>query len=195
MENNLCIYCGSAAGADARFAESARRVGQAIARHGFGLVYGGGDVGLMGIAAAAALEAGGRVIGVIPEALVAREIAHRGLTELHVVRDMHERKAMMANRSNAFLTMPGGIGTFEEFFETLSWATLGLHRKAMGVLNVAGYFNPLIALLDHAVEQQFVRAENRGLLLVSDDPEALVAGVMRQPGARSPHQEIDLGNR
>jgi uncharacterized protein (TIGR00730 family) len=133
------------------------------------------------------------VIGVIPEALVAREIAHRGLTELHVVRDMHERKAMMANRSNAFLTLPGGIGTFEEFFETLSWATLGLHQKAMGVLNVAGYFNPLIALLDHAEKQQFVRPENRGLLLISDEPEALVLEVMRHAGAGDARQNIDIG--
>jgi uncharacterized protein (TIGR00730 family) len=193
MENNLCIYCGSAAGTDARFAESAQRVGRAIAGHGFGLVYGGGDVGLMGIVADAVLEAGGTAIGVIPDALVAREIAHRGLTELHVVRDMHERKAMMANRSKAFLTLPGGIGTFEEFFETLSWATLGLHQKAMGVLNVAGYFDPLIALLDHAVAQQFVRAENRGLLLVSADPEGLVVDVMGKADGSSSRQEIDLG--
>jgi uncharacterized protein (TIGR00730 family) len=192
METNLCIYCGSAAGADARFAESARRVGRAIAGYGFGLVYGGGDVGLMGIVADAVLAAGGKAIGVIPEALVAREVAHRGLTELHIVRDMHERKAMMANRSNAFLTLPGGIGTFEEFFETLSWATLGLHQKAMGVLNVAGYFDPLIALLDHAVEQQFVKPENRRLLLVSDDPESLVAEVMSHSRGKSPRQDIDL---
>jgi uncharacterized protein (TIGR00730 family) len=182
MENNLCIYCGSAPGADARFAEAARKVGRAIALHGFGLVYGGGDVGLMGILADAVLEAGGKAIGVIPQALVAREVAHRGLTELHVVRDMHERKAMMANRSSAFLTLPGGIGTFEEFFETLSWATLGLHQKPMGVLNVAGYFDPLIALLDHAVAQQFVRPENSRLVLVSDEPETLVVDVMRQAG-------------
>ena len=195
MENNLCIYCGSAAGADARFAESARRVGRTIAKHGFGLVYGGGDVGLMGIVADAVLGAGGRAIGVIPEALVAREIAHRGLTELHVVRDMHERKAMMANRSKAFLTLPGGIGTFEEFFETLSWATLGLHQKAMGVLNVAGYFDPLIALLDHAVAQQFVRPDNgHRLLKVSVDPESLVIDVMSLAADSSPRQKIDVGS-
>ena len=192
MENNLCIYCGSAAGADARFAEAAEIVGRAIAGHGYGLVYGGGCVGLMGIVADAVLAHGGRVIGVIPEALVAREVMHRGLTELHVVRDMHERKAMMADRSNAFLTLPGGIGTFEEFFETLSWATLGLHHKTMGVLNVAGYFDPLIALLDHAVSQQFVRPENRKLLLVSADPETLVVDVMRQSGGGSSRQKIDL---
>jgi uncharacterized protein (TIGR00730 family) len=146
----------------------------------------------MGIVADAVLKSGGKAIGVIPDALVAREVAHNGLTELHVVRDMHERKAMMANRSNAFLTLPGGIGTFEEFFETLSWATLGLHQKPMGVLNVAGYFDPLIALLDHAVAQHFVRPENRRLLIVSDDPEKLVAGVMRHACATSPRQKIDV---
>ncbi len=194
MENNLCIYCGSATGADARFAEAAKLVGRAIAAHGYGLVYGGGCVGLMGIVADAVLERGGRVIGVIPEALVAREVMHRGLTELHVVRDMHERKAMMANRSNAFLTLPGGIGTFEEFFETLSWAALGLHQKSMGLLNVASYFDPLIDLLDHAVAQQFVRQENRELLLISAEPERLVVDVMRQSGGGSSRQKIDLGS-
>jgi uncharacterized protein (TIGR00730 family) len=167
-------------------------VGRAIARHGFGLVYGGGRVGLMGIVADAVLEGGGRAIGVIPEALVAKEIAHQSLSELHVVRDMHERKAMMASRSDAFLTLPGGIGTFEEFFETLSWAALGLHAKAMGVLNIAGYFDPMIALLDHAVAQQFVRPENSRLVLISDDPEALVVDVMSHGGGGSARQKIDL---
>ncbi len=192
MENNLCIYCGSAVGADSRFAESARRVGRAIAEHGFGLVYGGGRVGLMGIVADAVLESGGRAVGVIPEPLAAKEIAHQSLTELHVVRDMHERKAMMASRSNAFLTLPGGIGTFEEFFETLSWAALGLHAKAMGVLNIAHYFDPMIALLDHAVGEQFVRPENRRLLIISADPEALVVEVMSHAGSSSSRQRIDL---
>ncbi len=194
MENNLCIYCGSAVGADARFAESAGKVGRAIARHGFGLVYGGGRVGLMGIVADAVLEGGGRAIGVIPEPLAAKEIAHQSLTELHVVRDMHQRKAMMASRSNAFLTLPGGIGTFEEFFETLSWAALGLHAKAMGVLNIAHYFDPMIALLDHAVVEQFVRPENRRLLIVSADPEALVVNLMSHADHSNPRQRIDVGS-
>jgi uncharacterized protein (TIGR00730 family) len=194
MENNLCIYCGSAAGADPRFARSARRVGRAIAENGVGLVYGGGCVGLMGIVADAVLESGGKAIGVIPEALVAREIAHQGLTELHVVRDMHERKAMMANRSSAFLTLPGGIGTFEEFFETLSWASLGLHQKPMAVLNVAGYFDPLIALLDHSVAQQFVKPENSRLVVVSDDPESLVREMVGRASAKRARQSIDFGH-
>jgi uncharacterized protein (TIGR00730 family) len=170
-------------------------VGRAIGDHGFGLVYGGGRVGLMGVVADAVLEAGGRAIGVIPEPLAAKEIAHHGLTELHVVRDMHERKAMMASRSSAFLTLPGGVGTFEEFFETLSWATLGLHHKPIGVLNTAGYFDPMIALLDHAVAQKFVKPEHRRHLLISAEGEALVVEVMRQAGGRSPVQRIDLGSK
>jgi uncharacterized protein (TIGR00730 family) len=192
MEKNLCVYCGSALGVDSRFAESAAEVGRAIAGHGFGLVYGGGRVGLMGVVADAVLEAGGKAIGVIPEPLAVKEIAHHGLTELHVVRDMHERKAMMASRSAAFLALPGGIGTFEEFFETLSWATLGLHHKPIGVLNVGGYFDPMIALLDHALAQNFVKPEHRRHLLISADAAALVVEVMSQAGSRSPVQRIDL---
>ena len=138
------------------------------------------------------LAAGGKAIGVIPEPLAVKEIAHQALTELHVVRDMHERKAMMASRSAAFLTLPGGIGTFEEFFETLSWATLGLHHKPIGVLNTAGYFDPMIALLDHAVAQKFIKPEHRRYLLISADAEGLVAEVMRHAGSESPKQRIDL---
>ncbi len=160
-------------------------------RHGFGLVYGGGRVGLMGIVADAVLEGGGRAIGVIPEWLAVKEVVHDGLTELHVVADMHERKAMMARRARAFLTLPGGIGTFEEFFETLSWATLGLHRKPMGILNVAGYFDPLLALLDHAVAARFVRPEQQKMLLVSSDPEAVVGDLMAHAGRESQPQWID----
>jgi uncharacterized protein (TIGR00730 family) len=193
MEKNLCVYCGSALGADSRFAESGRKVGRAIAEHGFGLVYGGGQVGLMGIVADAVLAAGGRAIGVIPEPLAVKEIAHRTLSELHVVRDMHERKAMMASRSAAFLTLPGGIGTFEEFFETLSWATLGLHHKPIGVLNIAGYFDPMITLLDHAVSQQFVKPAHRRHLIFSPNPEAIVVELMSHASKRSPQQRIDLG--
>ncbi len=193
MVKNLCVYCGSAMGVDSRFAEAGRRVGKAIAEHGFGLVYGGGQVGLMGVVADAVMESGGKAIGVIPEPLAVKELAHRTLAELHVVRDMHERKAMMAGRSLAFLTLPGGIGTYEEFFETLSWATLGLHHKPIGVLNVAGYFDPLIALLDHAVSQQFVRPEHRRHLVISDDAEAVVLEVMRRANAGSARQRIDLG--
>ena len=192
MEKNVCVYCGSAIGVDSRFAESAQMVGRAIAEHGFGLVYGGGRVGLMGIVADAVLAAGGRAIGVIPQPLAVKEIAHQALTELHVVPDMHERKAMMASRSAAFLTLPGGIGTFEEFFETLSWATLGFHHKPIGVLNTSGYFDPMIALLDHAVAQKFVKSEHRRHLLISADAEGLVVELMGHAGSGSPRQKIDL---
>jgi len=167
-------------------------VGRALVRHGFGLVYGGGRVGLMGIVADAVLEGGGRAIGVIPEPLAGKEIAHDGLTELHVVADMHQRKSMMARRARAFLTLPGGIGTFEEFFETLSWATLGLHQKPMGILNVAGYFDPLLALLDHAAAARFVRPEHQKLFLVSTDPEAVLSDLMARAGRESQAQCIDF---
>ncbi|HZW33479.1 MAG TPA: TIGR00730 family Rossman fold protein [Isosphaeraceae bacterium] len=188
----LCIYCGSAAGTNPEYAAAARRLGRALARLGLGLVYGGGRVGLMGIVADAVLGSGGQAIGVIPEALANEEVAHNGLTELHVVADMHQRKALMARRADAFLTLPGGIGTFEEFFETLSWAALGLHRKPIGILNVAGYFDPLLSLLDHAVTERFLRPEVLNLLLVSTDPEALVVELRDRAPAIGPRQRIDF---
>ena len=178
MSINFCIYCGSSVGIHPEYAAVAKSVGQALARQGIGLVYGGGRVGLMGIVADAVLGEGGKAIGVIPEPLATKEIAHHGLTELHIVADMHERKALMARRSSAFLTLPGGIGTFEEFFETLSWAALGLHHKPMGVLNVAGYFDPLLALLNHGVAERFVRSDHLKLLLVTDDAEAVVSDLL-----------------
>ena len=174
----ICVFCGSSLGTSSAYIEVARHVGQALVRHGVDLVYGGGRVGLMGIVADAVLGAGGRAIGVIPEALATKEIAHHGLTELHVVSGMHERKALMATSSSAFLTLPGGIGTFEEFFEILSWGALGIHQKPIGILNVAGYFDPLIALLDHSIAQQFVRREYLHPLVVSDDPESLIRQLL-----------------
>jgi uncharacterized protein (TIGR00730 family) len=186
---NICIYCGSSAGTRPEYAEAARRVGRALVDHGVGLVYGGGRVGLMGIVADAVLDAGGRVIGVIPDPLASEEGAHNGLTELHVVPDMHRRKAMMADRADGFLTLPGGIGTFEEFFETLTWAALKLHQKPMGVLNVAGYFDPMLALLDHAVAEGFLRPKHLGLLITSDDPESLVVEMLKRiPLVRQQHR-------
>jgi uncharacterized protein (TIGR00730 family) len=192
VEKNICIYCGSAVGIHPEYAAAATSLGRALARDGFGLVYGGARVGLMGIVAEAVLEGGGRTIGVIPRALADKEVAHLGLTELHVVADMHQRKAMMARRASAFLTLPGGIGTFEEFFETLSWAVLGLHQKPMGILNVAGYFDPLLALLEHAIAARFVRPEQRKLLLVSADPEAVVSDLMAHAGRASQGERIDF---
>jgi uncharacterized protein (TIGR00730 family) len=192
MNNNICVYCGSAIGIKTEYAESARKVGQALARHGFGLVYGGGRVGLMGIVADAVLAAGGRVIGVIPDPLATKEIAHDGLTELHVVADMHQRKALMARRANAFLTLPGGIGTFEEFFETLSWSVLGLHQKPLGILNVAGYFDPLLAMLNHAVAERFVRPPNLNRLIVSDDPDNVVGDLIIHASPQKLSDRIDF---
>jgi uncharacterized protein (TIGR00730 family) len=172
---HVCVFCGSQSGSRPIYEQSARRVGHALANQGLGLVYGGGRVGLMGAVADAALESGGRVVGVIPEPLLLKELAHAGCTELIVVSGMHERKATMAERAAAFLALPGGAGTFEEFFEILTWAVLGLHRKPIGLLNVDGYYDPLLALLDHAVAERFIRPGHLGLLLVSDDPESLVA--------------------
>jgi uncharacterized protein (TIGR00730 family) len=192
MSTNVCIYCGSSVGINPKYAAVAKTLGRALVHHGVGLVYGGRRVGLMGIVADAVLERGGKAIGVIPEPLAAREIAQDGLTELHVVADMHERKALMAERSSAFLTLPGGIGTFEEFFETLTWAALGLHQKLMGVLNVAGYFDPLLALLDHAVAERFVRPEHLKFLLVATDPEAVVSDLMARIPVTNQTQSIDL---
>jgi hypothetical protein len=165
-------------GSSRAYADAARRVGSAIAANGLGLVYGGGRVGLMGVVADAALAAGGRVVGVIPDPLATKEIAHEGVSELIVVPGMHERKAKMAERAAGFLTLPGGFGTLEEFFEILTWAVLGLHRKPIGILNVEGYFDPLLAFLDDSIAQGFVRPEHRSLMVVSNDPESLVAEIL-----------------
>jgi uncharacterized protein (TIGR00730 family) len=172
---SLCVFCGSQRGVRPVYAEAARRVGSAIGRDGLGLVYGGGRVGLMGVVADAALEAGGHVLGVIPEAMSSREIAHSGLSELIIVPGMHERKALMAERSRGFLALPGGVGTFEEFFEILTWSVLGIHRKPIGILNVNGYYDPLLRLVDHAVAEGFVRDTHRDLIITSDDPEGIVS--------------------
>jgi uncharacterized protein (TIGR00730 family) len=174
----VCVYCGSSVGARPDYAEAARRVGSALGRRGIGLVYGGGRTGLMGVVADAVLAEGGRVVGVIPSHLAGPELAHGGLTELHVVDGMHERKARMARLASGFLALPGGIGTYEEFFEVLTWAALGLHAKPIGVLNVAGYFDPLLRLLDHAVAERFVRPSHLDLLVVSDDPESLASTLL-----------------
>jgi uncharacterized protein (TIGR00730 family) len=170
----ICVFCGSQAGTNSLYQQAAIDLGQRLARHGYGLVYGGGHVGLMGIIADAVLTSGGAVIGVIPESMVARELAHTGLTELHVVSGMHERKARMATLADAFIALPGGYGTFEELFEVITWAQIGLHRKPIGLLNVAGYFNALRALVEHAITEGFIRAEHRHLLTIADDPATLL---------------------
>ncbi|MDG3003380.1 TIGR00730 family Rossman fold protein [Paludisphaera mucosa] len=188
----ICVYCGSSFGHSPAFREQAVRVGEALGRQKIGLVYGGGRVGLMGVVADAALAAGAEVIGVIPEGLATHEIAHHGLTELHVVPGMHERKALMAALSQAFLTLPGGIGTYEEFFEILSWAGLGIHHKPMGLLNVEGYFDPLLALLEFGADAGFIRRRFLDPLLVSTDPEALVSDLLAySPPAMPPKISAD----
>ena len=153
-------------------------MGRELARRGVGLVYGGGNVGLMGAVADAALAAGGEAIGVIPRVLVDKEVDHRGLTQLHVVDSMHERKALMAELSDAFLALPGGIGTFEELCEALAWSKLGIHGKACGVLNVAGYYDPLLAMMDHAVSEGFFAPEDRALLIAESDPARLIERLL-----------------
>ena len=172
--NRVCVFCGSSAGARAEYTHAAAETGELIARRGLGVVYGGGRVGLMGVVADAALRAGGIVTGVITHALRGREVAHEGLTELHVVRTMHERKAMMAALSDAFLVLPGGIGTLEEFFEVWTWGQLGEHTKPVGLLNVGGYYDGLIAFLDAMQAEGFLKSKHREMLVVDETP----AGVL-----------------
>jgi hypothetical protein len=170
----LCVFCGSSPGRLPRYRHAAEALGATLAKKGIGLVYGGGAVGLMGIVADAALAHGGEVIGIIPNALARKEIAHESLTELRVVASMHERKALMADLSDGFVALPGGVGTLEEFFEILTWSMLGLHAKPCGLLDVDGYYRPLLALLDHAVAERFVKPVHRALVLVEQDPERLL---------------------
>lgn len=170
----LGVFCGSSVGVNPAYTEVARALGTLLASRGIGLVYGGGNVGLMGVIADAALAAGGEVIGVIPQALADREIAHTGVTELRIVDSMHTRKAMMAELSDAFVAMPGGVGTFEEFFEAITWTQLGLHKKACGLLNVAGFYTPLAVFIDQAVSEGFIRPIHRTAIIVDDDPARLL---------------------
>jgi len=170
----ICVFCGANYGKRPSYRESARRVGEILAKRGITLVYGGGNVGLMGALADACLEKGGRVVGVIPRALKEKEIAHQGLTQMHVVGSMHERKAMMADLADAFLTLPGGFGTWDEFCEALTWSQLGLQRKACAFLNVEGYYDALLAMAQRAAEDGFIRPEHCELLLVDTDPERIV---------------------
>ncbi|HEX7029537.1 MAG TPA: TIGR00730 family Rossman fold protein [Gammaproteobacteria bacterium] len=167
---NLCVFCGSSRGEDARYAQAARELGSLMAERGLGLVYGGGRIGLMGEIASAVLEAGGEAVGVIPEALLRREVGHGALTRLEVVDSMHTRKARMADLADGFIAMPGGFGTFEEWFEIITWAQLGIHDKPCVLLNVAGYFDPLLELVERAVNEKFIRAKHRGLFAVAETP-------------------------
>jgi len=170
----VCVFCGSSPGTRPEYAAAAREMGTQLAARGIGLVYGGGRVGLMGAVADAAMAAGGEVIGVIPHGLMVREVGHSAITELRVVRSMHERKAVMADLSDAFVALPGGFGTLEEYFEVLTWAQLGIHPKPCGLLDVEGYYGPLLAMLDHAVAEGFVRREHRASVLRAATPERML---------------------
>jgi hypothetical protein len=173
----ICVFCGCSAGTRPQYRKCAEELGAEFARRNIGLVYGGGNVGLMGAIADAVLESGGEAIGVIPEHLMSREIGHKQLTKLHIVHSMHERKALMADLSDAFIALPGGFGTFEEFFEVLTWSQLGLHMKPCGMMNVLDYYTPLLVMLDHAVEERFLKAQNRALVLSAENPQALLQAL------------------
>ncbi len=171
---SVCVYCGSSAGRLPAYTEAAKGLGAALVERGLELVYGGASVGIMGVVADTVLALGGRATGVMPEALVRREVAHGGLSRLHVTGSMHERKMKMAELSDAFVALPGGIGTLEELFEAWTWAQLGLHTKPCGVLNVEGYYDGLVTFLDHTVNERFVKEPHRAMLIVSDDPSELL---------------------
>lgn len=174
LNRKFCVFTGSRHGARPEYSDAAKALGRELVARGYGLVYGGGNVGLMTVIADTVLELIGHVTGVIPNSLVSKEVAHRGLTDLRVVQSMHERKALMAELSDGFIAMPGGIGTMEEFFEVLSWAQLGLHEKPCGLLNTAGYYDSLIQFLDHAVSEDFIKPKHRALLIVESEPAKLL---------------------
>lgn len=179
----ICVFCGSSAGRIPEYAKSAQVFARLMAEQGIGIVYGGSSLGMMGALADSALQSGGSVIGVIPRGILGREIAHPGLSELHIVESMHSRKAMMAELSDAFVALPGGVGTLEEFFEVWTWAQLGIHDKPVGLLNTSGYFDSLIRYLKWAVEEQFVRPADLGMVIIESEPEALLREVLRsRPG-------------
>jgi uncharacterized protein (TIGR00730 family) len=178
MGKRICVFCGSSSGARLCYANAARSLAQYLVENGIGIVYGGGKVGLMGTLADAALEAGGEVIGVMPRHLAEKEISHARLSELRIVDSMHERKALMAELSDAFIAMPGGYGTFEEFCEVLTWTQLGLHRKPCGILNVEGYYDQLLKLFDHAAAEEFVTPAHRKMVIADASPESLVPRLL-----------------
>ena len=188
--SNICVFCGSSAGVDDLYARQAAALGAEIARRGYGLVYGGGNLGLMGAVSRAAFAGGATVFGIIPGPLAAKEIAGETIGNLEVVETMHQRKARMAELSDAFVTMPGGIGTLEELFETISWIQLGIHKKPMGLLNVDGFFDHLLQMLQYQIAQGFIADRYRSLLVVSDDPAELIDGLLRHETPASSVQWI-----
>jgi uncharacterized protein (TIGR00730 family) len=185
--NSICIYCGSSSGRLDAYGLAANRLAQALVSRNITLVYGGAGIGIMGQVADHVLKLGGQAIGVIPKALAHQEVAHKGLTELHITHSMHERKMLMAELSDGFIALPGGIGTLEELFEIWTWAQLGIHNKPCGLLNVEGYFDLLLGFLDHALAEQFVKQQHHALLMVETNPDALLERFMRfQPSGEKP---------
>jgi uncharacterized protein (TIGR00730 family) len=178
---SICVFCGSSFGLRPTYAQAAATLGQALAQRELGLVYGGARVGLMGVVADSVLGAGGKVTGVLPRFMADKEVAHYGLTELIEVDSMHERKAKMAERADAFVVLPGGFGTLEEMMEVLTWAQLGLHRKPCGLLNIDGYYDPLCTQIDYAVRDGFLKPAHREILIVEDDVDRLLARLFREP--------------
>ncbi len=178
MFKRICVFCGSNKGARPAYARAAERMGELLAEKKIGLVYGGAKVGLMGKVADAVLGGGGEAIGVIPQSLMGKEVAHAGLSELKVVASMHERKALMAELSDAFIALPGGCGTLEEFCEVVTWTQLGLHRKPCGILNVEGYYDHLLGLFDHAVNERFLHPANRAIAIARTHPEELLQALL-----------------
>ncbi len=186
----LCVFCGSSKGARDIYIHAAQELGHELAKRRIELVYGGGNVGLMGVIADAVLAGGGHVIGVIPEQLMARELGHTGIQDLRIVKNMHERKAMMAELADGFIALPGGIGTYEEYFEVLTWAKLGIHEKPCALLNVDGFYNPVLSLLSHAVEEAFIGSAHRDMVLVEEDPTRLLEAMAAHRPSHL-HKRID----
>src|SRR5216684_2127598 len=194
MLRRVCVFCGSSSGTREVYQQAAQTVGRVLCRRGIELVYGGGHVGLMGVVADACLGEGGHVIGVIPQALADKEVAHTGLTELRIVNSMHERKSVMADLADAFVSLPGGYGTWEEFFEVLTWSQLGIQQKACALLNINGYYDPLLEMADRAVTEGFLRPVHRDLLISDSDPERLLDRLGKFPpptgGSAARHGEV-----
>lgn len=178
MKKSICVFCGSSPGASAVYREAARDIGTELVKNDLDLVYGGGNVGLMGLVADAVIAAGGKVTGVIPEFLANKEVAHDGLSELHLVTSMHERKALMSELSHGFISLPGGLGTFEEMFEVLTWQQLEVQSKPCALFNVASYYDPLLAMLDRAVEEEFMKPVHRDMLIVGTNAEDLISRLL-----------------
>ena len=191
----ICVFCGSSVGARPAYRLAAERLGGLLAARGIGLVYGGGGIGLMGVIADAVLAAGGKAIGVIPEGLQRREVGHSGLTRLHVVESMHQRKAMMADLSDAFIALPGGFGTLEELAEIVTWSQLGIQVKPCGLLNIEGYWDGLLAFLDHAIAERFIRPENRELIVVASNEAEMLEQIVSWQAPPQVEKWLDRARR